>query len=121
MQLKALLSAAALSAAMCSVSLADISGKVTLQGTPPDAAEIKGIAAVPQCKELHKDPVYDDSIIVGDKGELANVIVFIKPADGQKLEGPAADRSRHAGSKRVHVFSARPGSRDRPAGFRQEQ
>jgi plastocyanin len=88
MRLSALLSATALSAAMCTASLAQISGKVTLQGTPPDAAEIKGIAAVPQCKDLHKDPVYDDTIIVGDKGELANVIVFIKPAEGQKLEGP---------------------------------
>jgi plastocyanin len=37
---------------------------------------------------LHKDPVYDDSVVAGDKGELANVIVYIKPAEGQKLAGP---------------------------------
>jgi plastocyanin len=88
MRLTTLLSAAALSAAFCTASFAQISGKVTLQGTPPDMPEVKGIAAIPQCKELHKDPVYEDTVIAGDKGELANVIVFIKPAEGQKLEGP---------------------------------
>jgi len=88
MRISQWLSAAALSAGMCTVSFGQIAGKVTLQGNPPDAPEIKGIAANPQCAALHKDPVYDDVVIVGDKGELANVIVYIKPAEGQKLEGP---------------------------------
>lgn len=87
------LSAAALSAGLCTASFAQISGKVTLEGTPPDMPEVKGIASVPQCAALHKDPVYDDTVVVGDKGELANVIVFIKPAEGQKLEGPQKTES----------------------------
>ena len=82
------LSAAALSAGFCTMSFAQISGKVTLEGTPPEMAAVKGIASVPQCAQLHKDPVYDDTVVAGDKGELANVFVFIKAAEGQKLEGP---------------------------------
>jgi plastocyanin len=88
MRLFTWLSAAALSAGLCTASFAQISGKVTLDGNPPDMPEVKGIAAVPQCAALHKDPVYEDTVIAGDKGELANVFVFIKPAEGQKIEGP---------------------------------
>lgn len=88
MRISTWLSAAVLSAGFCTASFAQISGKVTLDGTPPDMPEVKGIAAVPQCAALHKDPVYEDTVIAGDKGELANVIVFIKEAEGQKLEGP---------------------------------
>lgn len=88
MRFSAWLCAAALSAGLCTASFAQISGKVTLDGTPPDMPQVKGISSVPQCAALHKDPVYDDSVVCGDKGELANVIVFIKPAEGQKLEGP---------------------------------
>jgi plastocyanin len=72
----------------CGLASAQITGRVMFQGDPPDAAEIKDIAKIGQCAELHKDPVYDDSIIVSDKNEFANVIVFIKPADGQTLSGP---------------------------------
>ena len=53
-------SAAALSAGLCTASFAQISGKVTLDGTPPEMPEVKGIASVPQCAALHKDPVYED-------------------------------------------------------------
>ena len=65
-----------------------ISGKVTMQGDPPAAPEIKVLATNPQCAALHKDPVFDDSVIVGDKGEFADVVVTLKAAEGQKLEGP---------------------------------
>jgi len=89
MRLHALISAAALSAGLFSaVGSAQITGKVMLVGDPPEPAEIKAMAAVPQCAALHKDPVYEDSVLVSDKNELQNVIVFIKPADGQKLSGP---------------------------------
>ena len=88
MRLSTWLPAVALSAALGTASFAQISGKVTLDGNPPDMPQVKGISAVPQCAALHKDPVYEDTVIAGDKGELANVFVFIKPAEGQKLDGP---------------------------------
>lgn len=81
------IAAALFSASLCSVSFAQITGLVKLDGKAPDMPEIKGIANDPICSKLHKDPVYDETVVVGDKGELANVIVSIKPADGQKLAG----------------------------------
>lgn len=81
--------AAALSAGTCTVSFAQLSGKVTLVGNPPEMKQVSGIAAVPQCAQLHKDPVFEETVIVGDKGELANVIVFIKEAKPGDLKGPA--------------------------------
>ena len=84
---RSFLLAAAFSFGLCSASFAQISGKVTLLGTPPEMPQIKGMAANPQCAQLHKDPVYQDTVIVGDKGELANVIVFIKEAKPGELKG----------------------------------
>ena len=84
----ACLSTLALSAGLCTASFGQITGKVTFDGNPPEMPEIKAIAAVPQCAMIHKDPVYDDSVLVGDKGEFANVIVFIKPDKDGDLKGP---------------------------------
>ena len=72
----------------CGLASGQITGRVMFQGDPPDAPEIKDIAKVGQCAELHKDPVYDDALVVSDKNEVANVIVFIKPAEGKTLSGP---------------------------------
>lgn len=85
---------AALSLGTYATCFAQISGKVTLQGNPPEMRQIKEMAANPQCAQLHKDQVYEDTILSGDKGELANVIVFIqeqKPGDlkGSTLSKPA--------------------------------
>ncbi len=81
------LAAAVLSAALCSASFAQITGFVKLEGKAPDMPQIKAIANDPNCSKLHKDPVFEETVVVGDKGELANVVVSIKPADGQKLAG----------------------------------
>jgi plastocyanin len=77
---------------LCGVSQAQIAGRVTLVGDPPEMPQIKAMQQVAQCATLHKDPVYEDSIVASDKNELANVIVFIKPAEGQKLSGPKLDK-----------------------------
>ena len=82
------LSAVAVSAGLCTTSMAQITGKVTFVGDPPEMQQIKAVAAVPQCAAEHKDPVYDDSVLVGDKGEFANVIVYIKPDKDGDLKGP---------------------------------
>ncbi len=84
--LKWLLSAA-LTAGFCSASFAQITGSVKLDGTPPVMKPID-MASNPQCAAMHKDPVFEESVVAGDKGELANVVVFIKPADGTTLKGP---------------------------------
>jgi plastocyanin len=88
MRLNGWIVASACVAGVCSVSSAQITGKVLLQGDPPEMPEIKLIQSVGSCAELHKNPVYEDSVVVGDKNELANVIVFIKPDAGKTLTGP---------------------------------
>lgn len=80
--------AAALSAGVCTVSFGQLAGKVTLAGNPPEMKQVSGISAVPQCAQLHKDPVYEETVVAGDKGELANVIVFIKEAKPGDLKCP---------------------------------
>lgn len=83
--------AAAVLGGMCSISFGQIAGKVTLQGDPPEPPQIKGMTAVGQCADMHKDPVYEDKIVVSDKNEIQNVIVYIKPAEGKTLSGPKKD------------------------------
>src|SRR4051812_40468935 len=84
MKVSHLLSALALSAGVGSMSYADVTGKAVLDGEAPKPKVIS-MKAVPQCDKQHTDPVYDESIVVGDKGELKNVVVYVK--DGGKLGG----------------------------------
>jgi plastocyanin len=86
MKTRTLLSALALSAGMCSMSFADVTGKIVLDGPAPKPKVIN-MKAVPQCAAMHADPVYDPSIVVGENGELKNVAVYVK--DGSKVGGEA--------------------------------
>src|SRR5687767_4831070 len=81
-------SAFALSAAIASVVSADITGSIKLDGPAPEAKEI-AMDADAGCKAQHADPVMDPSVVAGEKGELANVIVFIKAEDPAALGGEA--------------------------------
>jgi plastocyanin len=57
---------------------AEITGKITLTGTPPPEREITPIKADKNCGAMHTAPVMTRGYVVGaDKG-LANVCVFIK-------------------------------------------
>jgi len=87
MKLHALLTAAALSAATCVSASAQITGKVSLDGAAPEPQEI-AMAADAKCAAAHPDPVLDESVVVGEKGELANVVVSIS-AEGKELKGEA--------------------------------
>jgi plastocyanin len=78
----------ALSVGICSAALAQITGTVKLEGNPPVMQPIQGIANDPNCAKLHKNPVTEETVVVGNNGELQNVVVSIKPAAGQKV--PAA-------------------------------
>jgi len=80
-------------AALTATCFADITGKVTLTGKIPDMPKIAAIEANPDCAKMHKDPVYEETVVAGDKGELANVVVSIKTPSGKVLMGgkpPAA-------------------------------
>lgn len=87
MTVRSCLSALALSAGVCSVAMADLTGKITLDGKAPEPKEIS-MKAVPDCAKQHKDPVYDESIVAGEKGELKNVVIYIKEGPGLSTELP---------------------------------
>src|SRR5689334_22342219 len=80
------ISALAVSAGVASVSLADVTGTAVLDGQAPKPKQIN-MAAVPDCAKQHTDPVYEETIVVGEKNELKNVVVYVK--DGSKLGGKA--------------------------------
>jgi plastocyanin len=71
------------------LSLAQVSGTVKLDGPAPEARPVD-MAANPDCMKAHPNPVMDDTVVVDDKGNLQNVIVSILPADGQDLGGQAS-------------------------------
>ena len=82
----AAVAAAALAMAVSSFAFAEIKGKVTLDGKAPEMKEID-MSAVKECAAQHADPVYEETVIADEKGNLANVIVAIKKAEGQDLPG----------------------------------
>ena len=57
---------------------ADITGKITLKGTPPPAIELTDVKNNADCSKMHTEPVMTQHFIVGANGELANVIVALK-------------------------------------------
>src|SRR5437016_13335959 len=83
------LPALALSVGLCSASaFADVTGKVTFDGTPPKPKAIN-MNAVPDCAKQHTDPVYEENWVVGENGEVKTCVGYIK--DGAKLGGQAKD------------------------------
>jgi plastocyanin len=59
-----------------------VKGMVTFSGTAPAPTKIK-LTADPKCHEGHGDTVYSEEYVVGKKGELKNVFIYVK----QGLEG----------------------------------
>jgi hypothetical protein len=69
---------------------ADITGTVTLSGTPPPEREITPLNNDPVCGKLHPGKVSTEFFVVGANKELADVIVELK---GENLKPTAADAS----------------------------
>ncbi|MBI2928809.1 MAG: hypothetical protein HYY24_24365 [Verrucomicrobia bacterium] len=66
---------------------ADITGKITLKGTPPPEKELP---LDPQCSKLHTTKPTTRFYVVGSGGELADVFVYIKDGlSGKTFEAPA--------------------------------
>ncbi len=73
-------------AGVASTLRADVTGKVTLDGTPPEMKVID-MSATKECAALHPDPVTEETVIVSDKGELKNVVVSLKKEDDKDMPG----------------------------------
>jgi plastocyanin len=76
-----------------SFSMAQVTGTVKLEGTAPEMSEID-MAAVSECAALHPDPVMEETVVVGEGGELANVVITISAeahpdVTGEVPEDPA--------------------------------
>jgi plastocyanin len=72
---------------------ADITGIVTLKGTPPPEIEITPLEDDPTCGALHMEKPMTQFYVVGKNGELADVVVLLKDAGGRDITGKATGTS----------------------------
>jgi plastocyanin len=61
----------------------DISGTITLKGTPAPEKEITQVKEDPNCGKLHTEVVKTRFYVVGSKGELGDVFVTLKGISGK--------------------------------------
>jgi plastocyanin len=86
MNMKAWFSTAVLSTLLTPLAMAQVSGTVKLDGKTPEMKKID-MSAVPDCAKMHDKPIYEEMVVVGPDGGLANVVVSIKLDEGQQLPG----------------------------------
>lgn len=68
----------------------EVSGTVTLDGPAPKMKPIN-MAAEASCAKDHTTPVTSEEVVTGEKGALANVLVYVKSGlDGYTFPAPAA-------------------------------
>src|SRR6266446_9888253 len=85
----ALIVVVGLAAALQATSASDITGTVTLKGTPPAEKEITPLKDDPNCGKLHTTVPTTHFYVVGPKGELADVIVSLNGISGQSTGASA--------------------------------
>lgn len=70
-------------------AVGQVKGKALFTGEAPKRRKVD-MGSDPACHALHKDePLRDESMLIGEKGELGNVFVWIsKGLEGQKFEPP---------------------------------
>ena len=86
MRFRNILLSAAVAACFSISASADLTGKVTFAGKAPEPKQID-MSGVKECADKHPDPVFEETMMVGEKGELANVVVSIKKEDSPDLTG----------------------------------
>jgi plastocyanin len=64
-----------------SATAGSVTGSVTLDGKAPAAKPIN-MSAEPYCQKAHTTPVVPPEVVTGDKGQLANVVIFVKDGLG---------------------------------------
>ena len=68
---------------------ADITGTVTLKGTPPKEKDITPLKDDPTCGKLHTEMPTTHFYVVGPKGELADVIISLEGISGKSTGASA--------------------------------
>lgn len=85
--------AAVLAAAAVTASAAEVSGKVTLKGTPPPEKPIAALKADPNCGKANgAAEVKTRLYVVGAEGGLANTLVYIKKGLEGRTFAPSAEK-----------------------------
>lgn len=71
------------------LTAAEITGKVTVSGTPPPQKEIPAVQADPGCGKLRTEPAVTRTYVVGKDSGLANVVVYLKSGlNGKTFTAP---------------------------------
>lgn len=81
---------AALVAGLQAATAGNITGKVTLKGTPPAEKEIGQLKDDPNCGKLHTAPVKTRFYVVGSGGALADTVLMLKGVTGKSTGASAA-------------------------------
>ena len=89
MKSSTLIMVAGLAAALQVASAADITGTVTLKGTPPKEKDITPVMEDMNCSKLHTSVPTTHFYVVGSKGELADVIVSLQGVSGKSTGASA--------------------------------
>ena len=77
-------------------SAADVTGAITFKGTPPAETDLAPfISANPDCAAMYQDKKMPTTqfYVVGAGGELADVVVSLKDADGKDITGKSTGAS----------------------------
>jgi plastocyanin len=80
----------ALTAFSLSAFAGDITGKVTLKGTPPAEKEIAPLKDDPSCGKLHVEPVKTRFYVVDGSGGLADTVILLKGISGKSTGASVA-------------------------------
>jgi plastocyanin len=78
-----------LTVALQTALAADITGTITLKGTPPAEKDITPLKENPDCGKLHTDTPTTRFFVVGSKGELADTVVYLDGITGKSTGSSA--------------------------------
>src|SRR6516162_3241757 len=85
----AVMAVAGMTLAGHTASASDITGTITLKGTPPKEKEIQPLKDDPNCGKFYTETPTTHFYVVGSKGELADVVVSLKGISGQSTGASA--------------------------------
>ncbi len=89
MKFTVLLSSMSLALALHPALAGDITGTITLKGTPPAEKQITPLKDDPNCGKLHSEMPTTHFYVVGPKGELADVVVSLQGISGKSTGASA--------------------------------
>ena len=70
-----------------------VKGTVTLDGKAAPEKPIN-MSAEPYCQKANSSPVFPPTVVVNDKGDLENAVIFVKDGLGDYVFGPSSARPR---------------------------